>query len=607
MTTHYIEEAASAHNVGFMRQGRILAEGNPAVLMAQFRAPTLEHLFLMLSKKDDKTRTHESDGLCQVAMDGSVVSSSALDSFSQPPSAVVVAETVFSNGGSLIPNGGSYSAEHHSHHHSTLHNLHLVNHHHPHHHNNHQLPTLPPPDYSITTDCSRVSDVALDSFTGTTTATTADSSQTETNNNNNSTYANGANGNCCKSVITKSQHQYQEASTGALVTITKLETKTTNNSSTTATLTVPDSPILGPRRSKFNSVSGGSTRKHRGYSVHKQSDKVNSFQKVGVLCRKHRLRLFRRVPELVITMLLPALEVALFCLCMGRDPTAIQMAVCNQENPPFMSMVFLKSIDPDFIQLKYYDTPEQAIDSVRNADTYSAIVLAKNFTSSMQNFATKVYPNKMGLGGPGGGGGGTVDTATTLAKMLHSRMTMPVTTSTASLPLLSTSLGPENSGLLDTPPGSEMPTSTPLPMTAATAAAAVLSSTSTTTIAPGVSAIPIDLIDPSKLGSSPYEQDDSIIKIYYDGSNALHVNIIRRELFSAVFRFVDYLGKLVGATGIANQLPIKFEKPIYGNEKTDMIEFVGPGLMVFIVFFATMSITSMAFLSERREGMVFRK
>lgn len=49
-------------------------------------------------------------------------------------------------------------------------------------------------------------------------------------------------------------------------------------------------------------------------------------------------------------------------------------------------------------------------------------------------------------------------------------------------------------------------------------------------------------------------------------------------------------------------MPVKFEEPIYGREKADMIEFVGPGLMIFIVFFATMSITSMAFLSERSEG-----
>lgn len=576
VTTHYIEEAASAHNVGFMRQGRILAEGNPSALMAQYRAPTLEHLFLMLSKKDDKVRTHESDGLCQVVTVTRPPALGFVDQSGESMMSGAVEETAFGNG--IIPNGSyALGSDHH------------LNHlHHNHHHHNHLLPTLPPPDYSMTTDCSRVSDAALEALAAT--------SESNNNNINNNSSNGSVNGNCCKSVITKSQHQFQEA--GALVTTTKLEIKTSN------ALAVPDSPSPVVR-SKLDSMST-SNRKHRGYSVHKQTDKVNSFQKVGVLCRKHRLRLFRRVPELVITMLLPALEVALFCLCMGRDPTAIQMAVCNQEKPPFMSMVFLKSIDADFIQLKYYNTPEEAIDSVRNADTYSAIVLAKNFTASMQNFATKVYPNKMGgLGGPVGG----ADSATTIAKMLQSRMTMPLTTSSTtsststSLPLLSTSIGPEgNSGLLEAP-GSEMPTST-TPGT-------VLSSTSTTTIAPGVTAIPIDLIDPNAVvGSSPYEQDDSIIKIYYDGSNALHVNIIRRELFSAVFRFVEYLGKLAGATGIANSLPIKFEKPIYGNEKTDMIEFVGPGLMVFIVFFATMSITSMAFLSERREGrrvIEFRK
>src|SRR5699024_2806962 len=120
-------------------------------------------------------------------------------------------------------------------------------------------------------------------------------------------------------------------------------------------------------------------------------------------------------------------------------------------------------------------------------------------------------------------------------------------------------------------------------------AALRISTTTTTTMA--------SLIDATAEQAAEIEEDDdgSIIKIYYDGSNALHVNIIRREVFSALFRFVETAGKAFGGEVAGFKLPIKFEKPIYGTEKTDMVEFVGPGLMVFIVFFATMSITSMAF------------
>src|SRR5699024_2661892 len=130
------------------------------------------------------------------------------------------------------------------------------------------------------------------------------------------------------------------------------------------------------------------------------------------------------------------------------------------------------------------------------------------------------------------------DSSTTHARLLQSRMSTMSSTTASGIPL--TSLGPTG-GLLEMPntDGSSMATSTPTTPTSTAS-----STTTTTTIAPGVTAIPIDLIDPNNVAGS-LEQDDSIIKIYYDGSNALHVNIIRRELFSAVFRFVDYLGKLV--------------------------------------------------------------
>src|SRR5699024_8006615 len=47
------------------------------------------------------------------------------------------------------------------------------------------------------------------------------------------------------------------------------------------------------------------------------------------------------------------------------------------------------------VALKYYRTPAEAIESVRNADTYSAIVLSKNFSNVLKHFGT---------GGGGGGG-----------------------------------------------------------------------------------------------------------------------------------------------------------------------------------------------------------
>merc|ERR1719431_1239489 len=53
VTTHYVEEARAAHRVGFMREGRLLAEDSPQALIAQYSAGSLEEVFLTLCEAKD--------------------------------------------------------------------------------------------------------------------------------------------------------------------------------------------------------------------------------------------------------------------------------------------------------------------------------------------------------------------------------------------------------------------------------------------------------------------------------------------------------------------------------------------------------------------------
>lgn len=54
IVTHYIEEAVNANRVGLMRNGRLLAENNPKVLMRKFNENNLENVFLKLCLLEDK-------------------------------------------------------------------------------------------------------------------------------------------------------------------------------------------------------------------------------------------------------------------------------------------------------------------------------------------------------------------------------------------------------------------------------------------------------------------------------------------------------------------------------------------------------------------------
>lgn len=545
-----------ADKVGFMRQGRILAEGNPEQLMNFYRTQTLEKLFLKLAHSDDfrsnnmgasdsNTTTGNNDNRALVASSAGGVG----DGVHQR----IQSKTRSKKDATSDPELGLEGIFHSSSSNDDLANIAETQF--------YDNVVLQNGTGAGTGDVSLImggEPNAVD-IGGNKKATNFDVYLANNNNNNNNS-----------------------TKTGGLA----INAKDNNNSDPQSTSLdiVPITTTTSTVATKSDSIARR-TYAGRTASTLAQSRQVGTWHKIKVLCRKHRLRLFRRVPELVITMLLPALEVALFCLCMGRDPTAIQMAVCNQEDPPLMSLLFLNSIDSDFISLKYYKTPEEAINSVRNADTYSAIVLAKNFSMDLQNF--------------GGGGsriaatGGAVN-----AKMINELLPTFSLTTTTTMPM----------HIKRRQRSSTTPAVLRGKMTSDPDGGRFLATPVSSTDAPMTSTTPNTLVSSSTIQSSLEEGsgegyvDDSIIKIYYDGSNALHVNIIRREVFSALFRFAKLVGDAIGGKLAGFKLPIKFEKPIYGTEKTDMIEFVGPGLMVFIVFFATMSITSMAFLSERREG-----
>ena len=62
VTTHFMNEAARCDRISFMHQGRVLAIGTPAELVAQYHAPNLEEAFVQYLLLDEKAQKHASAG-----------------------------------------------------------------------------------------------------------------------------------------------------------------------------------------------------------------------------------------------------------------------------------------------------------------------------------------------------------------------------------------------------------------------------------------------------------------------------------------------------------------------------------------------------------------
>lgn len=65
---------------------------------------------------------------------------------------------------------------------------------------------------------------------------------------------------------------------------------------------------------------------------------------------KNCTRLRRNIPVLLFQFALPAIQVILFCICIGADPFNIPVAIVNEENPPLLSKLFLDKLDPYLVQ-----------------------------------------------------------------------------------------------------------------------------------------------------------------------------------------------------------------------------------------------------------------
>ncbi|KAH0819260.1 hypothetical protein GEV33_002072 [Tenebrio molitor] len=98
----------------------------------------------------------------------------------------------------------------------------------------------------------------------------------------------------------------------------------------------------------------------------------------------------------------------------------------------------------------------------------------------------------------------------------------------------------------------------------------------------------------------------SSVEVYQDKSNENIGSYIQRDLY---FAFEDFFKEYLVSCNIDSKIgsiPIKWERPIYGYDSTDFTDFAAPGVMLTIIFFLAVALTSGAMLLERNEGILER-
>nr|XP_018905608.1 PREDICTED: ABC transporter G family member 20 [Bemisia tabaci]XP_018905609.1 PREDICTED: ABC transporter G family member 20 [Bemisia tabaci] len=100
--------------------------------------------------------------------------------------------------------------------------------------------------------------------------------------------------------------------------------------------------------------------------------------------------------------------------------------------------------------------------------------------------------------------------------------------------------------------------------------------------------------------------EESNINIWMDQSNQQISLLLKRDLVNAFQEFATELAVSCNITTQVVSTPIRFLNPIYGPVIPNFTDFAAPGVILTIIFFLAVALTSGAMLIERNEGIMER-
>lgn len=232
--------------------------------------------------------------------------------------------------------------------------------------------------------------------------------------------------------------------------------------------------------------------------------------KIRALLQKNFLRMWRNVGVMLFIFALPVMQVILFCLAIGRDPTGLKIAIVNHEMNASgeckyekgcsfsnLSCRYLDHLNSSIVQ-EYYDDVESAKLAVAQGNAWGAMYFTENFTDAL------------------------------VARIVLGR----------------------------------------------------------------------DADDETL--------EQSEIRVWLDMSNQQIGIILNRDLQYSYRTFAQDLLEDCDNNPKLGDVPIQFKEPIYGTNEPSFTDFVAPGVILTIVFFLAVALTSSALIIERTEGLLDR-
>lgn len=106
--------------------------------------------------------------------------------------------------------------------------------------------------------------------------------------------------------------------------------------------------------------------------------------------------------------------------------------------------------------------------------------------------------------------------------------------------------------------------------------------------------------------ATEYVIDHSSVIVHLDMSNQYIGYMLQRNLLYAYLNFTKKLTQACDYNPKLATFPIRINDPIYGPTDPDFTNFAAPGIILTIIFFLAVALTTGALLMERKDGMLER-
>lgn len=103
------------------------------------------------------------------------------------------------------------------------------------------------------------------------------------------------------------------------------------------------------------------------------------FRNISALTWKNVTRIRRNIPFLLFQFALPAIQIILFCLAIGREPDGLSVAVVNADSGP-LGRRYLGYIDASVVSQVSYATWGRGVGCVQSGSCWAAMLIGANFT-----------------------------------------------------------------------------------------------------------------------------------------------------------------------------------------------------------------------------------